>query len=87
MYNEKRDTISVSLPKNSKYILKEMSKARRITTSKLIEFLITGKEKINPDEWTQWENWYKMKITGKEKINQDEWKQWENWFKTEGEKK
>lgn len=61
MYENKRETICISLPENSKAILKEMSRARRITTSKLIEFLITGKEKINPDEWTQWENWFKIK--------------------------
>lgn len=61
MYETKRETICVSLPENSKAILKEMSRARRITTSKLIEFLITGKEKIKEEEWTQWENWFRIK--------------------------
>lgn len=56
-----RETISISLPKNSKEILKSMAYERNITTSKLIELLIRGKEEIPKIEWDQWELYYNQK--------------------------
>lgn len=56
-----RESTSITLEPKTKKIAKELAKTRHTTISRMVEGLITGFIRIDPDEYKQWDLYYTIK--------------------------